>query len=159
MRLWVAPRGLHIEPAVLGDAEQLARVHGRAFYRGWSEAEFAAYLADPRRTPAYAAMDRNRRIAGFALLRIAADEAELMTIAVAPNWRGKGVGAALMRAAFADLMMSPVKHMFLEVEAANAPAIALYKGFGFADVGRREGYYETKGGEKASALVMRCSLD
>lgn len=159
MRLWVAPRGLHIEPGTLGDAEQLARLHARAFYRGWSEAEFAAYLADPKRTPVYAAMDRNRRIAGFALLRIVGEEAELMTIAVAPNWRGRGVGAALMRAAFADLMMSPVKHMFLEVETANAPAIALYRDFGFADVGRREGYYETEGGEKASAVVMRCTLD
>ena len=52
-RTWLAPQGLHIEPAESVDAETLARLHARGFYRGWPHQDFAAYLADPERTPAW----------------------------------------------------------------------------------------------------------
>ena len=157
-RFWMAPAGLHIEPGAVGDAERIARLHALGFYRGWPREEFSAYLADPDRTPAFVACDARRRIAGFAMLRLAADEAELMTIAVDPKWRGKGVGRALLEAAFADLLMSPARRMFLEVAADNAAAIALYRGHGFAEVGRRDGYYPRPDGTPATALVMSCNL-
>src|SRR5690606_28614015 len=76
MKLWMAPGGLHIEPAETGDAPELARIHAQSFYRGWPAHEFAGLLGDAA-TPAYIACDARRRIAGFALIRIAADEAEL----------------------------------------------------------------------------------
>lgn len=157
-RTWLAPKGLHIEPAATGDADAVARLHALGFYRGWPREEFAAYLADPGQTPAFVACDARRRIAGFAMLRLVADEAELMTIAVDPKWRGKGVGKALLKAAFEDLMLSPARRLFLEVAADNAPAIALYRGHGFAEVGRRTGYYPRPGGAPATALVMSRDL-
>jgi len=153
-RLWLAPNGLHVEPAVVDDAEILARLHEAGFYRGWSREEFAAFLDDPLRTPAYIACDASRRIAGFAILRVAADEAELLTITVDPKWRGRGVGRALMRACFEDLMFTPVRRMFLEVDEDNASAVSLYRRAGFSRIGERKGYYPRPDGSAATALVM-----
>lgn len=158
MKIWSAPSGLHVEPANVADAEPIARLHAQGFYRGWPRADFMSYLADPERTPAYVACDGRRRIAGFAMLRLAADEAELMTIAVDPKWRGRGVGAALLNAGFADLMMSPATRMFLEVAADNGPALALYRRHGFSEIGRRDGYYARPDGKPATALVMSRNL-
>lgn len=158
MKLWLAPRGMHVEPGETGDAGDLARLHAAAFYRGWPESEFTAWLADPAVTPCYVLADGKRRIGGFALLRIAADEAELLTIVIAPKWRGMGMGAALLGAAIEDLLTTPVKTLFLEVEDGNAPARALYRRLGFEQVGERRGYYRKPDGAAATALVMRRAL-
>jgi ribosomal-protein-alanine N-acetyltransferase len=158
LKLWMAPAGLHVEPATIRDTDAVARLHALGFYRGWPRDDFASYLADAERTPAYIACDAKRRIAGFAMLRLAADEAELMTIAVDPKWRGKGIGRALLEAGFADLMMTPARRMFLEVAADNAPALALYRRHGFAEIGRRDGYYARADGKPATALVMSRDL-
>jgi [ribosomal protein S18]-alanine N-acetyltransferase len=157
IKLWMAPAGLHVEPAQTRDADDLARIHRQGFFRGWPREEFSSFLAEAS-TPAYIACDAKRRIAGFALLRLAADEVELLTIAVDPKWRGKHVGQALMRAAFADLLMSPAKRMFLEVDEQNAAAIRLYEREGFARIGARKGYYPRPDGSAATALVMARDL-
>lgn len=157
MKFWMAPGGLHVEPAETVDASDLARIHGQSFYRGWPSEDFVSFLAD-RASPAYIACDARRRIAGFALIRMAADEAELLTIAVDPKWRGKGVGRALMDAVFADLMLSPARRMFLEVDEQNRPAIRLYEKLGFATISSRKGYYPRPDGSAATALVMARDL-
>lgn len=155
---WLAPKGLHIEHARIVDADILARLHAQGFYVGWPREEFASYLADPDRTPAFVACDSRRRVVGFAMLRLVADEVELLTIAVDGKWRGKGVAGALLQAAFADLMLTPARRMFLEVAADNAPALALYRRQGFTEVGRRTGYYPRPDGHAATALVMARDL-
>ena len=157
MKLWMAPAGLHIEPGQMRDARELARIHATGFYRGWPEVEFASFLGEAS-TPVYVACDSKRRIAGFALIRIAADEAELLTIAVEPKWRGKRIGQALLRAAFDDLLMSPAQRMFLEVSEDNKAAIRLYQGQGFKTVSTRKGYYPKPDGSAATALVMARDL-
>jgi len=157
MKLWMAPGGLHIEPGQSRDAAELARIHAQGFYRGWPHEEFVGFLTEPS-TPLYVACDAKRRIAGFALIRQAADEAELLTIAVDPKWRGKRVGQALLRAAFDDLLLSPARRMFLEVDEQNAAAIRLYTGQGFARIGARNGYYPRPDGTAATALVMARDL-
>lgn len=157
MKLWMAPAGLHVEPGHTGDARDLARIHATGFYRGWPEAEFASFLSEPD-TPVYVACDAKRRIAGFGLIRIAADEAELLTIAVDPKWRGKGIGRALLRAAFDDLLMSPARRMFLEVSEENGAAIKLYTREGFTTISQRRGYYAKPDGTAATALVMARDL-
>ncbi|MEO5808331.1 ribosomal protein S18-alanine N-acetyltransferase [Devosia sp.] len=158
MKLWMAPAGLHIEPARSSDAEDLARLHQQGFYRGWPREEFASFLAEDA-TPTYIACDAKRRVAGFAMIRIGGDEAELLTIAVDTKWRSKRIGTALLRATFADLMMSPVRRMFLEVDELNAAAVKLYTREGFAQVGTRKGYYPKADGSAATALVMARDLD
>lgn len=158
MNFWLAPNGLHIARGEVRDAPVLARLHAGGFYRGWPTTDFEAYLADPGITPAYVAADARRNVSGFVMLRLAQDESELLTIAVDPKRRGKGLGRALLSAAFADLAMSPVKTMFLEVDETNASAISLYRRFGFTEIGRRKGYYPKPDGSAATALVMRAPI-
>ena len=158
MKSWPAPHGLHVEPAVIKDADTIGKLHAQGFYRGWPREEFETFLRD-RDTPVLVAADAKRKIAGFIILRLAADEVELITVAVDPKWRKKGIGRALLRAAFADLMMSPARRMFLEVAADNAGAVRLYETEGFREVGRREGYYARAAGQPpATALVMARDL-
>jgi ribosomal-protein-alanine N-acetyltransferase len=156
-RSWMAPLGLHIEPARPGDEDAVAKLHAQSFYRGWPQQDIAAYLIDPD-TPTLVACDARRRIAGFAMLRLLGDDVELMTIAVAPKYRGRGVGAALLNACFADLLMTPSRRMVLEVAADNPAAIKLYRRFGFAQISERRGYYARPDGEPATALVMARDL-
>ena len=157
MKLWMAPHGLHIEPAEATDAEVIAGLHAQGFHRGWPREDFAAYIAG-RDTPVYVACDARRRIAGFAMLRLAADEAELITIAVDPKWRKKGVGKALMRAVFEDLMMTPARRLYLEVAEDNPAALRLYGRLGFQRVSERHGYYARADGRPATAIVMARDL-
>jgi len=156
-KVWPAPRGLHVEPAEPGDAETLAALHAQGFYRGWPPEEFSAYILGAD-TPIYVACDARRRIAGFAMLRLVADEAELITIAVDPRWRRKGVGEALMQALVADLRSTPARKLFLEVANDSAGALRLYGKLGFAEIGRRAAYYPRPDGSPATALVMARDL-
>jgi [ribosomal protein S18]-alanine N-acetyltransferase len=157
IKLWMAPGGLHIEPGDPTDARRLAEIHAKSFYRGWPAEDFASFLAD-RHTPAYVACDARHAIAGFALIRTVLDEAELLTIAVEPRWRGRGLGRALMNAVFADLLLSPARRMFLEVDEQNLAAVALYRRLGFETISSRKGYYARPDGSAATALVMARDL-
>ena len=153
MKLWLAPHGLHIEPAEQSDAETVTRLHAQGFYRSWPQEDFAAYIAG-KDTPVFVACDARRRIAGFAMLRHLGEDAELITIAVDPRWRGKGVGRALLEAFFDDLRMSPAKRLVLEVAADNEAALKLYNALGFEKISERSGYYARPNGQPATAIVM-----
>ena len=157
IKLWMAPAGLHIEPGRMGDAKELARIHALGFYRGWPVGEFESFLSDDN-TPVFVACDARRRIAGFALIRVVGDEAELLTIAVDPKWRGKRIGQALLKAVFEYLLMTPARRMFLEVSEENVPAIKLYQREGFTTISSRKGYYPKPDGSQATALVMARDL-
>jgi len=157
IKLWMAPAGLHIEPGRMGDAKELARIHALGFYRGWPVGEFESFLSDDN-TPVFVACDARRRIAGFALIRVVEDEAELLTIAVDPKWRGKRIGQALLKAVFEYLLMTPARRMFLEVSEENVPAIKLYQREGFTTISSRKGYYPKPDGSQATALVMARDL-
>ena len=92
------------------------------------------------------------------MLRHVGEESELITIAVDGKWRKKGVGLALMRAMFDDLLMSPAKKLFLEVAADNAAALRLYAKMGFERISERRGYYPRPDGSAATAIVMARDL-
>jgi ribosomal-protein-alanine N-acetyltransferase len=157
MRSWMAPLGLHIEPAQPRDADAVASLHAKSFYRGWPRQDIESYLIDPD-MPTLVACDARRNIAGFAMLRLLGDDVELMTIAVDKKFQGKGVGEALLKACFEDLMMTPSKRMVLEVAADNPAAIRLYTKLGFKKISERKGYYARANGEPATALVMARDL-
>jgi [ribosomal protein S18]-alanine N-acetyltransferase len=157
-RSWMAPLGLHIEPAQQRDADAVATLHARSFYRGWPRQDIESYLMDAD-TPTLVACDPKRKVAGFAMLRLLGDDAELMTIAVDPKYRGKGVGAALLKACFEDLRMTASRRMILEVAADNPAAIRLYDKLGFSKLSERRGYYARPDGQPATALVMARQLE
>jgi ribosomal-protein-alanine N-acetyltransferase len=135
--------------------ELLAALHAAAFARAdrWS-ADAIGMLAS---LPGHFALLATRRgePLGFAMGRVAAQEAEVLTIAVHPSARREGAGAWLMRALMAEAAARGARDLFLEVSEHNAPARALYGRLGAAEVGRRRRYYP----DGADALVLRLALD
>ncbi len=139
-----------IEAATPFHAAALAAIHGAAFPPGarWGADAMALQLGLPG---AYGFIDAD---GGCVLARVAADEAEILTLAVLPEARRHGLGRALLAAAMAEAAARGALSMVLEVGARNAPAQALYAGAGFGRVGLRTGYYG--GGE--DALILRATI-
>lgn len=143
-------------------ARSCAAIHAQAFPFPWSVAEFEALLAG-RDIFAEAATVRTGwrcapKLGGFILSRLVLDEAEVLTVAVAPRFRRRGMGGALLAAHVALLAARGAKTVFLEVEAANVAALALYGRYGFRQIGARKAYYRKPGGAAAEALVLRLDL-
>ena len=139
------------------DYDALSRLHGAAFAESWSGQSIHGLLGTPG-TFAVTATARGDLL-GFAMARIAADEAEILTLAVLEAARRQGVGAALVEAAGRHAFDKAVRSMFLEVATANRAARALYTKLGFLEVGRRQGYYRVAPGESADdALLLRAGL-
>jgi len=131
----------------------LAALHGRAMAsRPWSEVEFAALLAAP------GVFLVCNGPSSFALGRIAADEAELLTIAVAPEARRAGLGLGSLAGFETEAAARGAIRAFLEVDTDNLAALALYRAARWADAGRRRGYYRASTGPGTDALVMTKSL-
>jgi len=139
-------------------ADSCAAIHAQSFAHSWSSAEFETLLS-AKNTIATAATDPvTEELRGFALARLAADEAEILTIAVQQTYRNLGVGRALLADCVSRLAALHVQSLFLEVERGNLAALALYARMGFQEVGQRRGYYQKQGGATATALVLRKSL-
>jgi ribosomal-protein-alanine N-acetyltransferase len=145
-----------VEPATLRDAAQLAQLHGASFHRGWGEGEFEAMLSE--RNTLVHRLRAGRKIIGFAVSRMAADEAEILSIAVAASHRGRGLSHNLLLTHLGHLAGHGVRTVFLEVEENNQPARRLYERAGFAIAGRRERYYREANGKQLNALLMRRDL-
>ena len=145
-----------IEQATLRDAARLAQLHGASFHRGWGEAEFEQMLAE-RNTLVHRLRQRRKTI-GFAVSRMAADEAEILSIAVDAGHRGRGLSRNLLLTHLGHLAGRGVRTIFLEVEENNRPARRLYEWAGFGVIGRRERYYQQPGGEHLNAILMRRDL-
>lgn len=134
--------------------EAMAALHARAFAgqgRGWSAEEFASLLASPHVFVFSSA-------AGFALGRVIADEAELLTIAVDPAQQRGGQGTALLQGFERKAAQGGAMRAFLEVSERNEAAVSLYARAGYAELSRRAGYYLMPTGAKADALILSKAL-
>ena len=134
--------------------EELARIHAASFTtpRPWSAQEFA-YLLDQRFN---FLLDEP---GAFLLGRVVADEAELLTLAVAPEARRRGAGARLVRTFLAAAQDRSAVSAFLEVAADNEAARALYRQTGWRESGLRKGYYQSPENARIDAVVMSYALD
>lgn len=141
--------------AAAPDPAALAALHARAFVvpRPWHASEVAALLAAPdvRCASVGAAGD----LAGFGMIRVVADEAELLTLAVDPNLRRQGHGAALLGDLIRRAAAAGAAQMFLEVAEDNHAARRLYANAGFVEAGRRRGYYRMPAARATDALLLR----
>lgn len=133
------------------DLTEVADIHGACFAEAWTAAALRELLAAPG---AFACFVEG----GFIVVRVAADEAEILTIAVRPGQRRKGVAAALIRFAAGHARQAGAGQIFLEVAASNQAARGLYASFGFTEVGRRDGYYALGQGKFEDALILRSNL-
>lgn len=145
-----------VEPANLRDALRLSQLHRASFHRGWDTDEFEQILIERN------ALAHRLRLGGstigFIVSRTAADEAEILSVAVAQKHRGHGFSRDLLRTHLGHLAGLGLKTVFLEVEENNRPARALYERAGFRVVGRRERYYKDASGEQLNAVVMQRDL-
>jgi [ribosomal protein S18]-alanine N-acetyltransferase len=138
--------------ATARDLSAMSALHAASFPDAWSGVSLGELLASPGAF-AFIAIEVSSLAAGFVLARVAAGEAEVLTIAVRPNARHKGLGRVLMEAAAAHAREMGARTMFLEVGETNAAARRLYRTLGFAEVARRKGYYDTENG-----LVLKAEL-
>jgi ribosomal-protein-alanine N-acetyltransferase len=134
------------------DAAAMASLHAASFHRGWSDGEFEALLSE-RNVVGHRAVVRGKLV-GFILSRMAADEAEILSVAVAPAQRGRGLARDLLAMHMRRLAGAGSRAIFLEVDETNEPARRLYKKAGFREVGRRAGYYQ-RDAKATAALVLR----
>ena len=123
--------------------DELANLHAQCFpHKPWSAVDFA----DLKKSGCEIIASQN----GFIVYRATCDEAEIITIGVAPEARRTGIAAAMLGIAESELKKQGVKHIFLEVAADNAPARALYQNNGFVEIGVRPKYYDG-----VDAIMMR----
>ena len=153
LRRWIGGGAPQIAATHPRDAAAIAALHAQSFHRGWSDEEVESLLVDGH------VLAHSLRVgggfAGFVLSRCAGDEAEILSIAVARRHQGRGLARQLLTLHLGRLAALGVKALFLEVDENNAPAIALYRGTGFREVGRRPNYYPLPDGRTAAALVLR----
>ncbi len=134
-------------------ADQMAALHAAAFSqsRPWSASEFATLLDSPH---CFATGDDR----AFALVRVIACEAELLTIATHPEHQRQGFARSCMANWMRQAASRGAACAFLEVAADNSGARALYDRCGFATCGQRRGYYARPNGPAVDAIVMSRAL-
>jgi ribosomal-protein-alanine N-acetyltransferase len=136
------PRVLELEVSLFGE-------------EAWSREMLAGELSQQPATRYYLVAEEDEALVGYAGLLAAGEQADVLTIAVATSQWGQGIGSRLLAALLAEARQRGCTEMFLEVRADNLRAQRLYKGFGFAEIGIRRGYYQPSG---TDAIVMRRDL-
>lgn len=157
---------LVVRPVGPFDLGRLARLHRRCFTEPWSRADLAHLLALPGAfgliarlyEGGLAGLDALRGV-GFAIARVTRDESELLSLGVAPGWRRRRIGSALLVAALEQARAAGAQTMFLEVAVDNPSAQELYIGHGFEAVGLRPDYYQRADGSRVAAHTMRCDIE
>lgn len=147
---------MKLRVADVSDALALARAHASAFEAPWPPEAFSQLLASPG-VFALAAVDE--ALVALILMRAVAGEAEVLTLAVEPAWRRRGLARALLQAGLDQAALAGAEVAFLEVAADNPAAIGLYLSAGFEAAGRRKGYYQRPGADRADALLLRRTLN
>ena len=146
-----------IVPGGMYDAATFASLHALAFPDAWSPSAFFGTLSTLGAFGCLAI--EGEAPIGMVVASAAGDEAEILTLAVAPAARGRGVGRALMEAAQQAACKRGARTMFLEVADNNLGARALYAALGFTQAGLRKGYYTSGVGSPRDALVLRRCIE
>ena len=146
--LWASPE----------HAAELAQLHAGLFEKPWDADSFLRLLTHPGSTSFLARVGTPPQTAGFIVSQLAADEAEILTLGVRKDSQRHGIARRLVEAMARAAKKAEVRRLFLEVGQSNAAALALYKGLGFQEVGRRKGYYEHAGRRAEDALVLALAL-
>ena len=137
----------------LEDVSAIAKLEQICFSDPWSEASIKSELNNP--LSYWLVADDNGTIAGYVGSQSVLDSADMMNIAVAPEYRRRGVGRMLINNLISYLREQMVIALLLEVRVSNMAAISLYQKFGFQQVGRRPRYYHNP---REDALIFRKGL-
>ncbi len=130
----------------------LSSIHAQCFPHYWDMAAFSDFFSVDGTIALVA--DNNGQIVGMVVYRISHEQADIITIAVLPQFRRQGIARSLMAEALRDMGTRKVVKLFLDVEEGNQPAISLYESLGFSHERRRRQYYRQSDGTCTDALVM-----
>lgn len=136
-----------------GDTKQLAELDKLCFAVPWSEQSFADEVQNNMAN--YFVAYSDERIVGYIGFWRVIDEGDITNIAVAPDYRRKGIASALLERAIREAHSFGLALLTLEVRKSNAPAQALYKAFGFKPIGERKNYYHSP---QENAVIMTLML-
>ncbi len=139
-------------------AEEISHLHGRLFDPPWDPESISQLIEHPAAAAIVAQSRQPKAIVGFVIGQIAADEAEILSLGVAPEWQRRGVARHMIEGLVRAAQRSDVRRLYLEVAADNMPALRLYDGLGFIAAGRRKGYYRRPGGRPVDAIVLALDL-
>jgi ribosomal-protein-alanine N-acetyltransferase len=139
---------------LVSDIKSVVEAEQRCHEFPWTAGNFADSLAAGY--GAWVAREGGR-ISGYAVMMRVPDEAHLLNITILPELQRGGRGSALLRHLFAEADAWGATRMLLEVRPGNVSGLALYRRHGFAEIGRRRGYYPAKAGRE-DAIVMACGL-
>ncbi|MFN9745923.1 MAG: ribosomal protein S18-alanine N-acetyltransferase [Betaproteobacteria bacterium] len=141
----------------VADVDAVLGVEVRAYAYPWSRGNFVDSLAAGYR--ARLARDAAGAVLGYFIAMPGVGELHLLNLTVAPEHQGRGLGRALLEAVVAEARALPAARLLLlEVRDGNERARRLYAARGFAEVGRRRGYYPARGGRE-DAVVMSLALE
>jgi len=149
--------GVGIMPAGAAYRDVLAALQAACSEEAWGADFIARLLATPGAFALLAAAAEPARPVGYVLGRVAAGEAEVLSIGVLDAARRRGVGRALMAAVAAEAARHGATSLFLEVAEDNVAALALYESLDFRPVGRRPGYYR-RPVRPVDARILRLQL-
>ncbi|TMS58881.1 ribosomal-protein-alanine N-acetyltransferase [Imbroritus primus] len=147
------PAGWRLERMTALSIPEIVAIELRAYPFPWSQRNFEDSVRS-----GYVGLllrDAHGRLAGYAIVMPAVDEMHLLNITIAPEYQRRGLGAWLLQAVADTARASGYHGILLEVRPSNGGAIALYQRSGFAEIGRRRGYYPAADGGREDALVMR----
>jgi len=154
------PPGLALRPMLPADVDEVHALECSVFPHPWSRANFDDCLVSGY--DAWVAREevgkQAGKLAGYFLLMYALDEAHLLDVAVAGERHGTGLGRWLLDSLCARAREMGATSVLLEVRPSNERALHVYRRYGFAEIGRRKGYYPAHEGKREDAIVMRLDV-
>jgi len=154
----VDPKNLSLLWAAPERVNEVADLHARLFDQPWDADSILRLIEDPSAASFIAQIREPRVLAGFVIGRIAADEAEILSLGVAPEWQRRGIARQMILGLVRAVRRAEAKRLFLEVAVDNTAATSLYEDLGFSQVGRRKAYYARPGGKAADAVILSLDL-
>lgn len=145
-----------LRPAVEGDLTAISRIEGASFADPWTEESFRRLMGLKPAIFLVAESDTDAAVAGYVAAISVGEDGEILNVAVKSTFRGRGLAGQMLDAVLIELAARGVSTAFLEVRESNEAARALYGSRGFAEIGRRRGYYRRP---VEDALVMRRVLE
>jgi len=149
--------GLALRRMVAGDIDAVHALECSVFPHPWSRANFTDSLTSGYDGWVLCAHG-DEALAGYFLLMYAVDEAHLLDVAVAANRQGGGLGRFLLDRIALRALEQGMESILLEVRPSNERALAVYRRYGYQEIGRRKGYYPAHEGRREDAIVMRYVL-
>jgi ribosomal-protein-alanine N-acetyltransferase len=140
------------------DAARIAAAHARLFAEPWDQKSIAGLLGNSATLALVSTPAEGNGIAGFVIAHVAADEAEVLSIGVTPDWQRRGLGERLLRELGKAAAARGAKQLYVDVAEDNAAALALYSRLGFAATARRKGYYARQTAPPSDALLLARAL-